>query len=102
MSNKSIKSHFEIVTSFILPSGPVVNNKAITPNKSNRGMISDTNTKISSVRGCNGNTGVDLRFHKREEYRTLSKQAKVTFRKQQASNLEAFEKSKCKALGYSD
>ena len=82
-SNKSIKSNFEATASFIFPSDLVANNKAITPNKSNGGMISDTNAKMSSasIGGRDRSTDVDLRFHKREEYYALSKEPKATLRK---------------------
>ena len=82
-SNKRMKSGFKATVSFILSSDPVAKNKAVTPNKSNGGMISDTNITISSAsaRDHNRSTGVDLRVHKRDEYSILSKEAKVTFRK---------------------
>ena len=71
------------MASFILPSDLVANNRAITVNKNNEGIISETNTKISStsVGGRNGSTRVNLRFYKREEYCILSKEAKITLRK---------------------
>ena len=101
-SDKSMND-FEAIVSFILLSNPVTNNKATTSNKSNGGIISNTNAKISSasVGGHDRSIGIDLRFHKREEY-TLSKESKITLRKWQASNLEVFEKSKCKTLGPSN
>ena len=82
-SDKSMKSDFEAIVLLILPSDLVANNKAVTPNKSNRDMISDTNTNISSasVRDRNRSTRVDLRLHKRDEYYILSKEAQVTLRK---------------------
>ena len=98
-SDKTMKSDFEATASFILPSDPVANNKATTPNKNDGGIMSDANAKVSSVGGRDGSTGVDLRFHKREEHRTLSKEKKATLRKWRTGNPEAFEKSKRKALG---
>ena len=81
--DKSMKSDFEAMILFIFPFDLVVNNKATTVNKNNEGIISKTNTKISStsVGGCNRSTGVDLRFYKREVYYTLSKEAKETLKK---------------------
>ena len=77
-SNKTLKSDFEEMASLILPSDPVANNDATTPNKNDRGLIPGAKVGISSVGGRDGRTGVDLRFHEREECRILSKQAKAT------------------------
>ena len=86
------------MASFILPSDPVSNNKATTTNKNDVGLTSDTKVDVSSVGGSDGSTRVALRFHEREEHRVLSKQANATLRRWRSGNLEAFEKSKRKAL----
>ena len=97
-SNKNLKSDFEAMVSFVLPSDAAANNKAKNPNKNYAGLILDAKVDTSSVGGCDRSTGVTMRFYKRAECRVLGKKANEILRRWRSGNPEAFEKSKRKAL----
>ena len=61
-----MKSYFEEIDSFILPSDPVANNNDADPNKDTC-LTLDAKSDASNFGGRDGSAGVCLRFHKRQE-----------------------------------
>jgi hypothetical protein len=72
---------FEATASFLLPACPVARKRTLSGTKRDLTTISDVTGEFAEVAGASGSnkpsigrTGVELRFHKYEEFKVLSKE----------------------------
>ena len=77
---------FEATASYLLPYDPVAKKRAQVSNTNKRGVgeISDTsgeaNVSSGTVKASRGKTGVELRFHTKDEYRALNHEQRLELR----------------------
>ena len=89
MNNNGMRSNFELAVSCLLPVDPYIKSKKYLNAK-----VSDANALQNKT---NSKTGVDLRWHKPEEYRQLSKDQRNEIYEWQQSNKDKTGKQKSNA-----
>jgi hypothetical protein len=83
------RSDFEATASFLLPYDPVAKKRQSSSKRDHDSIVSDVTGNVSSSFGNKpglGKSGVHLRYHTKEEYKTLNAEQKLELKKWRETN----------------